>query len=105
MNVEFFVGSRSTLERNWNLHISFCVQVVESHLQDFQQLQAGFTMFRTVTFLCIAGVPRHRQMPFLFTRASCILYGFTCWQVRVSFGTRGLPGGRFERSSAGGKLD
>ena len=28
-------------------------------------------MFRTVTFLCSAGVPRHRQMPFL-TRASCI---------------------------------
>ena len=99
-NVEFFVGSRSTLERNWNLHISFCVQVMESHLQDFQQLQAGFTMFRTV-FLCTAGVPRHRQMPLFFLH----LYGFTCWHVRVSFGTRGLPGGRFERSRAGGKLD
>ena len=64
-NVEFFVGFRSTLEQNWNLHISFCVQVMESHLQDFQQLQAGFTMFRTV-FLCTAGVPRHRLMPLFF---------------------------------------
>ena len=65
MNVEFFVGSI----RLWKSLecISFCVQVMHSHLQEFQQLQAGFNMFRTVTFLCAfcaVGVPRHRQMPF-----------------------------------------
>ena len=41
-------------------------------LQEFQQLQAGFKMFRSVTFLYMAGVPRHRQMPSIFMHASCI---------------------------------
>ena len=41
-------------------------------LQEFQQLQAGFNMFRSVTFLYMAGVPRHRQMPFFIY--ACIMH-------------------------------
>ena len=67
-------------------------------LQEFQQLQAGFNMFKTVTFLCAAGVPRHRQMPSISMHASCILYVVTCLHIQVSFGTRGLPGPRPKRS-------
>jgi len=66
--------------------------------QEFQQLQAGFNMFRSVTFLYMAGVPRHRQMPSIFMHASCILSVVTCFHVRVSFDTRGLSGARFQRS-------
>ena len=101
MNVEFFVGWRSTLEISRSLKsISFCVQEMHSYLvlQEFQQLQAGFNMFRSVTFLYMAGAPRHREMPFSFTRASCVLYGFACLHVRVSLGARGVPGPRPESS-------
>ena len=75
MTVQFFVGWRSTLEISRNLKsISFCVQEMHSYLvlQEFQQLQAGFNMFRSVTFLYMAGVPRHRQMPSISMHASCI---------------------------------
>ena len=71
-NVAFFIGSI----RLWKSLecISFCVQVLHSQslLQEFQQLQAGFTMFRTVTFLYVARAPRYRKMPLIFMHASCI---------------------------------
>ena len=53
-------------------------------------------MFRTVTFLYVAGVPKYRQM---YIYVLCMhLYGFTCLHVRVSLGTRGVPGARPESS-------
>ena len=94
MNVEFFVGSM----RLWKSLecISFGVQVMHSRILEtpsrFQHVQNRDISLRR------GGAKTSADAFFIYAYIMHLYNGFTCWHVRVSFGTRGNPGGRFERS-------